>query len=96
MNMLFPSQFVNVRYTKHIYITAGERGFMSIGKLIVVLMLIAIIASLGVALAQMIRDKGQIDRTVKALTVRVILSIALFIFLMVAFATGLLTPHSIY
>jgi uncharacterized membrane-anchored protein len=45
---------------------------------------------------QMIRDKGQTDRTVKALTVRVILSIALFIFLMVAFATGLLTPHSIY
>lgn len=94
--MLFSSQFVNVRYTKHTYITAGERGLMSVGKLIVVLMLIAIIASLGVALAQMIRDKGQTDRTVKALTVRVILSIALFIFLMVAFATGLLTPHSIY
>ena len=69
---------------------------MSVSKLIVVLMLIAIIASLGVALAQMIRDKRQTDRTVKALTVRVILSIALFIFLMVAFATGLLTPHNIY
>jgi uncharacterized membrane-anchored protein len=69
---------------------------MSVSKLIVVLMLIAIIASLGVALAQMIGDKGQTDRTVKALTVRVILSIALFIFLMVAFATGLLTPHGIY
>jgi uncharacterized protein YacL len=69
---------------------------MSVSKLIVVLMLIAIIASLGVALVQMIRDKGQTDRTVKALTVRVILSIALFIFLVVAFATGLLTPHGIY
>ena len=69
---------------------------MSVSKLIVVLMLIAIIASLGVALAQMIGDKGQTDRTVKVLTVRVILSIALFIFLMVAFATGLLTPHGIY
>lgn len=69
---------------------------MSVSKLIVVLMLIAIIASLGVALAQMIGDKGQTDRTVKALTVRVILSIALFIFLVVAFATGLLTPHGIY
>jgi hypothetical protein len=44
----------------------------------------------------MIRDKGQSHRTLKALTVRITLSVGLFILLMVAYATGLITPHGIY
>jgi ABC-type multidrug transport system permease subunit len=44
----------------------------------------------------MIRDKGQSHRAVKALTVRIALSVGLFILLMIAYATGLITPHGIY
>jgi hypothetical protein len=69
---------------------------MSIAKLTVILLLIFIVASLGLALFHMMRNKGPTDRMVRALTIRVILSIGLFIFLMVAFATGLLKPHGIY
>ena len=68
---------------------------MPITKLIVILMLVSIVASLGLALVHMMQNKGQTDRMVRALTMRVILSIGLFIFLMVAFATGLLRPHGI-
>ena len=70
---------------------------MSIAKLTVILLLIFIVASLGLALFHMMRNKGPTDhQMVRALTIRVILSIGLFIFLMVAFAAGLLKPHGIY
>jgi len=62
-------------------------------KLIIVAALLAIVFSLGLALWGLMHDKGSSDRMVKALTVRVILSIGLFIFLMIAFTTGLITPH---
>ncbi|MGH8608162.1 MAG: twin transmembrane helix small protein [Gammaproteobacteria bacterium] len=62
-------------------------------KLIIVAALLAIVFSLGLAFWRLMHDKGTSDRMVKALTARVILSIGLFIFLMVAFATGLITPH---
>jgi hypothetical protein len=44
----------------------------------------------------MIRDKGQSDRTIKALTLRIALSVGLFLLLLIAYATGLITPHGIY
>lgn len=62
-------------------------------KIIVVLFLIAIIGSLFSGLFFLMRDKGASERTVKALTVRVSLSVLLFILLMLGFATGLLQPH---
>ena len=64
-----------------------------ITKIIVVLFLIAIIGSLFSGLFFLMKDKGASDRTVKALTVRVSLSVLLFILLMIGFATGLLQPH---
>jgi len=64
-------------------------------KAIVVLTLLVIVASLGSGLFFLIRDKGHSDRTVKALTVRVALSVTLFILLMIAFATGLIQPHGV-
>lgn len=60
-------------------------------RLIVILFLILILASLGSALLFLIRDKGTGDRTMKALALRVGLSIGLFLLLMVGFATGLIT-----
>lgn len=58
-------------------------------RIIVVLMLIAIVASLGSALVFVYRDRGQgKKRAVKALTLRVSLSFVLFLLLMVAYRLG--------
>ena len=66
-----------------------------ITKIIVVLFLFAIIGSLFSGLFFLMKDKGTSERTVRALTVRVSLSVLLFILLMIGFATGLLQPHGI-
>jgi hypothetical protein len=65
-------------------------------KIIVVLFLFAIIGSLGSGLYYLVRDKGSSDRTVRALTVRISLSVLLFILLMLGYATGVLQPHGVY
>jgi small neutral amino acid transporter SnatA (MarC family) len=65
-------------------------------KIIVVLFLFAIIGSLGSGLYYLVKDKGSSDRTVRALTVRISLSVLLFILLMLAYATGVLQPHGVY
>lgn len=58
-------------------------------RVFVVLMLIAIIASLGSALVFVYRDREQDKSTVvKALTVRVALSLVLFLLLMAAYLFG--------
>jgi len=67
-----------------------------ITKIIVVLFLFAIIGSLFSGLFFLMKDKGASERTVKALTVRVSLSVLLFILLIIGFATGLLQPHGVY
>lgn len=60
-------------------------------KFVVILFLLLIVASLGSALFFLMRDKGTGTRTVKALTLRVGLSLVLFLMLMGGFASGLLT-----
>lgn len=60
-------------------------------KLLIVGFLVLIIASLGSALYYLFNDKGGSTRTVRALTVRVALSLALFMLLMLAHFTGLIT-----
>lgn len=62
-------------------------------KVIVFVILAAILYNLGSALYHMIADKGDSGRVVKSLTRRVALSVALIIFLIIAMATGLITPH---
>ena len=62
-------------------------------KLFVILVLVAILASLGYGLYTLVVDRGESTRTVKALTVRVGLSVGLFLLLLVLFATGVLKPH---
>jgi len=56
-------------------------------------MITKIIVVLFLGLFYLMKDKGASERTVKALTVRVSLSVLLFILLMIGFATGLLQPH---
>ncbi len=62
-------------------------------KILVIGMLVLILASLGGALFGLVKDHGQGQRTVKALTVRVALSVGLFALLLIGFAFGLITPH---
>lgn len=64
-------------------------------KSIVVVLLLAILASLASGLVFLIRDKGESERTVRSLTIRIGLSIALFVLLIIGFATGLIQPHGI-
>lgn len=65
-------------------------------KVFVVVMLVAIIASLGTALYRLAKNRGGEDdtATVKALTIRVGLSIALFAILMILSALGIITPNA--
>jgi hypothetical protein len=65
-------------------------------KTLIVLVLIAIVMSLGSGLLFMLKDHDQSKRTVKALTIRIGLSVALFALMMLAVATGLIQPHGIH
>jgi hypothetical protein len=59
-------------------------------KILVILFLLFILGSLGSALYYLVRDKGQSDRTVRALTWRIGLSITLFVLLMAGYYTGVI------
>jgi Protein of unknown function (DUF2909) len=59
-------------------------------RIFVYLLIALILISLGSALFYLIKDGGQSTRTVKALTLRVGLSLSLFILLMVSFYLGLI------
>ena len=65
-------------------------------KVLAVSVLALILISLASGMVYLVKDKGQTDRTVKALTIRIALSVSLFALLMLAVATGHLQPHGIY
>ena len=60
-------------------------------KIIVILFLVFIVASLGSALYFLVKDRGGSERMAKALTVRVVLSVLLFALLMLGFYFGFIT-----
>ncbi len=62
-------------------------------KLLVIVILIGIVASLASGMVTMLKDPQGSRRTVRALTLRVSLSVLLFVILMVSFAMGWITPH---
>jgi putative copper export protein len=64
-------------------------------KILIVLILLVIIGSLGTALVYLVKDRTRSPRTVKALTVRIGLSIGLFILLLLAYRFGMLQPHGL-
>jgi formate/nitrite transporter FocA (FNT family) len=59
----------------------------------VIAMLALILLSLGSALYYLLKDRGQSMRTVKALAVRVGLSITLFLILMASYYFGFITDR---
>jgi len=62
-------------------------------KYIILTLLALILASLGGALYSMVKDKGQSKRTVKFLSMRIALSLGLFLILIIGIATGIIVPH---
>lgn len=62
-------------------------------RIVVILFIVVILASLGSALYYMVRDRGTTERTAKALTVRIALSVVLFLLLMLGFYSGLITTR---
>ena len=64
-------------------------------KIIVVVILIGIVASLGNALYHMVKGGGSRRQTARALTVRIGASLALFALLLILGATGVINPHGI-
>jgi hypothetical protein len=68
---------------------------MSLTTLFIVAFLIVIVYNLGAGLYYMMTDKGQTDRTVKALTWRIGLSVLLIVLVMIGIATGVIQPHGL-
>ena len=68
---------------------------MQLIRVMIFLVLAAIIASLGTALYYLYTGRGDSKRMLRALTIRIALSIALFLLLIIAWRAGLLTPRGL-
>ena len=64
-------------------------------KLLVIAVFVGILASLGSALYQLTRRGGDSKKMVRALAIRVGLSITMFLLLMLAWYAGLIAPHGL-
>jgi succinate dehydrogenase/fumarate reductase cytochrome b subunit len=62
-------------------------------KIVILGLLFLIVCSLFVALYTLVKDKGQSNRTVRALTMRVGLSILLIVILLISYKAGLIQPN---
>ncbi len=62
-------------------------------RIVALLFIIFILGSLASALYYLVKDKGNSDRTVKMLTIRVALSLTLFVLLMGGYYFGII-PQS--
>jgi hypothetical protein len=65
-------------------------------KTIIVVIFLGILYSLGSGLYFLLKDESGAGRTVKALTWRIGLSIALFVLILIGIATGVIQPHGLY
>ena len=64
-------------------------------KIVIFLLLGLILISLGSGLLFLVRDQGKTTRVISSLTLRIVLSISLFIMLIVGYMTGLIKPHGV-
>ena len=63
--------------------------------LLIIAFLILILWNLGAGLYYMMVDKGKTDRTVKSLTWRIGLSVALILLVVAGILSGVIKPHGI-
>jgi len=64
-------------------------------RLLILIVLLAILASLGSALFNLTRKTRDSRKFARDLTIRVALSVLLFVLLMIAWRLGLITPHGL-
>ncbi|MGJ8664284.1 MAG: twin transmembrane helix small protein [Marinicella sp.] len=62
-------------------------------KYVIIVMLLFIVFSLGSAMFYLVKGKGQSKNTVRFLTVRVVLSVLLFLFIILAAKMGWVEPN---
>lgn len=65
-------------------------------SILIVVMFIGIVASLATALFRLVKDSSDGKGTLRALTMRIGLSVALFVVLMVLIAFDVIQPHGVY
>jgi hypothetical protein len=63
--------------------------------MLVATIFVAIVISLGSAMWFLVKDKGGSDRMARGLTIRIGLSVALFILLYVLNLAGVIQPHGL-
>ncbi|MGB9429479.1 MAG: twin transmembrane helix small protein [Gammaproteobacteria bacterium] len=68
---------------------------LTLPDIVILVILLIIIVSLFSGMYYMLHDRGQSTRTVKALTVRIVISLILFALLMIGYWTGWLHPHGL-
>ncbi len=64
-------------------------------KIIIIVVFLLILFNLGSALVYMLKDSGQGNRVARSLSWRIGLSVAAFIFLLIAYYAGWVEPHGI-
>ena len=64
-------------------------------KTLIVIVFLAIIVSLGTGLFALAGDKSKPKRLINSLTVRIALSVLLFVLLIIAYMNGLIQPHGV-
>ncbi len=64
-------------------------------KIIILVLLALVLISLGASMFSLIKGRSESNRTVKYLTIRIVLSIALFVLLVVSFLMGWIQPHGV-
>lgn len=69
---------------------------MDLIRILIFILLAAIVSSLGTALYYLYTGRGDSRKMLRALTIRITLSIALFVLLLVAWRAGLLTPRGLH
>lgn len=63
--------------------------------IVILILLAAILYNLGAGLYFMMTDRGQTNRTVRSLTWRIGLSVALIILVIIGILAGVIKPHGI-
>ena len=66
-----------------------------LAKVIIITVMVCIVVALFSSLVFLVRDEGTTKRSVKALSWRIGLSLALFLFLLLAYYLKWITPHAL-